>query len=783
MAAVSGQGGGQLFGWAERNNEQSGRLLQMFLAAKPAVPQIPWSPETGSDHPKPQGPFSPFLFGPGVWPPDSETALSNEATGLGQDAKFYEDKADEQSGYANQVFSSSWTAGAGAEAAEAAYRRTRSALLRQAAASETAGKFIARAAGDVGRTKRFMSQANDAAHAEIEAFLRAPGGKPTAQIAVILTKYRTQIMEHSAELHGHVAQDTQLFLNHFPLAPTGTDGNTNSGTNSDQSTDAAGTSGSDPKGLPGGTESKASSGETAGIPKTSGGPLSDQSTGGVPLAPLNPGSSRPVPSPLGSGGGLPMSGLPSVPSGGGSGAGVGSGLGPLSGLLGGPGLGGMSSPATAGLNSSAVQPLAPVSSLGADFGRGLAAGASAAGGAVTPAAPVPQAPATPLAAPVNTAPAAAVPAAAPVSAPAPAASGGVPTGGSASAPGAPAGGGLAPYGSVLPPAAPAAAPAAGAVPPPAPSVPSGGGGPGVPAAGAAGLVPVAQRDSAPVRRDLAMSDLELARAAVAEIAGPSCVDDAAMDWAVAVGRNNSSGMPTLWVATNDGATYIPPGVYLRKTMPIAAGFDEDFDVRWFGWVNPAEKAVRAARARGDAVSAVATTWGWQSEYLDETVPEVAIGVADAGTGSPASELTRSRSHRLQTVAPPLYDDLKQAGEPAAGDFCRELTRRVAFEGGEDLSPLAQGVARALVAHRWPTPEEWGALVREYDSARIMVGAQRPGLNGVEDLDQLVSYRNLFVKCRRLEALVCWQRSGAQLADVVYAAWVAGVRASLLEFAA
>ncbi len=296
-------------------------------------------------------------------------------------------------------------------------------------------------------------------------------------------------------------------------------------------------------------------------------------------------------------------------------------------------------------------------------------------------------------------------------------------------------------------------------------------------------MPVAQRDSAPVRRDLAMSDLELARAAVAEIAGPSCVDDAAMDWAVAVGRNNSSGMPTLWVATNDGATYIPPGVYLRKTMPIAAGFDEDFDARWFGWVNPAEKAVRAARARGDAVSAVATTWGWQSEYLDETVPEVAIGVADTGTGSPASELTRSRSHRLQTVAPALYDDLKAAGEPAAADFCRELTRRAAFGGNEDLSPVAQGIARALVAHRWPTPEEWGALEREYVSAKVMVGAQRPGLNGVEDPDQLVSYRNLFVKCRRLETLLCWQRSGAQqFADVTYAAWVAGVRASLLEFA-
>ena len=45
-------------------------------------------------------------------------------------------------------------------------------------------------------------------------------------------------------------------------------------------------------------------------------------------------------------------------------------------------------------------------------------------------------------------------------------------------------------------------------------------------------------------------------------------------------------------------------------MPVAAKFDEDFDARWFGWVNPADKAVRAARACGDDVGAVATTWAY-----------------------------------------------------------------------------------------------------------------------------------------------------------------------------
>ena len=35
---------------------------------------------------------------------------------------------------------------------------------------------------------------------------------------------------------------------------------------------------------------------------------------------------------------------------------------------------------------------------------------------------------------------------------------------------------------------------------------------------------------------------------------------------------------------------------------------------------------------------------------------------------------------------------------------------------------------------------------------------------------------------RLQTLVCWQRSDAQRADIVYAAWTAGVRMSLTEFA-
>ena len=83
----------------------------------------------------------------------------------------------------------------------------------------------------------------------------------------------------------------------------------------------------------------------------------------------------------------------------------------LQGLMGGFGgfPGGMAPPA--GLGASGLQG-SPMPSLGMDFGRGLAAGASAAGAVP----PVTQAPMTSLVAPVETAPTSAAPAAAPVAA-------------------------------------------------------------------------------------------------------------------------------------------------------------------------------------------------------------------------------------------------------------------------------------------------------------------------------------------------------------------------------
>ena len=65
------------------------------------------------------------------------------------------------------------------------------------------------------------------------------------------------------------------------------------------------------------------------------------------------------------------------------------------------------------------------------------------------------------------------------------------------------------------------------------------------------------------------------------------------------------------------------------------------------------------------------------------------------------------------------------------------------------------------------------LGEEHEDTLVMMACQRPGLNGLEYPDQTVSYTKEFVRCRQLEALLCWERHGGDLLNVVYAAWVAG----------
>jgi hypothetical protein len=333
------------------------------------------------------------------------------------------------------------------------------------------------------------------------------------------------------------------------------------------------------------------------------------------------------------------------------------------------------------------------------------------------------------------------------------------------------------YGSVLPPSTPAAAAGAAGAPGSVPSAPVAAAAGGAAAAGAPGFLPgLREVNNQRVGRDVSMTDLESARAVVADLAAASSVVYPGLEWAVAVLRG-PSGVPEMWVTTNEGAGYIPSGVHVRRTMPLAAHFDPDFDARWFGWFNPAETVLRAIRMRGDAVSAIATTWAHDSDEVRSATSDLAIGIAPAGAPgeAEASTLTRGRSHRLETIAPAVFVGLQRDAEEAER-YARQLTQQVVFSGPE-MSAAAMSVARVIIAGQWPSEREWADLTAQYEADRLMAGAQRPGLMGVEEPHQLAAYQHDFAQCRRLETLLCWQNG--DFADVVYAAITAGASAPAL----
>lgn len=789
---------------AERANSEAAKLLKGFNAAKPASPDnyVPnFGMPGGGDIQLQPGLYTGALIGPGVWPTESESELAQAKTKLEKLSERHQELANQAKRLTDEVFSEHWTAGDGKEAAYEHYSAEHNAHMAVVDVLDGVAATQGRLSEHIRLAKRNIRDAHDTAHKEIEKYLNAPGGVPTAQIAVITTQYRTLIEGFRGQLVEQVGDETTALTNKFgkfPEAPPGSPaqndkpeepGRGRPHSDGGPGTQPADALGGTPPDSPGRGPAHSTDGPGTGTPDAGGqglptsalaarGPaLSGEASGTRP--PSMP--SMPSPPSMGSGGGGSGGGSSPLSS-------LGSGMGGMQGMS--SGASGMSSPAS-GLQGSASG--ASPASLGSEFGRGMAAGNAAAGGmpplasSATPqtpsgplsAAPLSQASAPTSAAPTaSTVPASATPAAG--SGAGGAGMGGIPAGGLGAASGT---SGSSPqmtsYGSVLPPsAAPAAAGAAG-VGGSIPTAPAAGGAAGGAAApGAPGFLPGLREvsDGQRVGRDVSMTDLETARAVVADLAAASSVIYPGLEWAVAVSRG-ASGLPEMWVTTNEGAGYIPSGVHIPRSMPLAAQFDADFDARWFGWFNPAETVLRAVRVRGDALSAIATTWAQDSDEVRSATPDVAIGIAPLGApgDAEASALTRGRSHRLETIVPALFAGLQRDPDEAER-YARQLTQQVVFSGPE-MATAAMSVARSIIAGQWPSEREWSDLTAQYEMDRLMAGSQRPGLMGVEEPHQLAAYRHDFEQCRRLETLLCWQ--SGDLADVVYAAIAAGVNAPAL----
>src|SRR3954449_4471825 len=189
---------------AERANHEAAQLLTHFNAAKMDpdgfVPHV--GMPGGADIPKPHGRFTNKLIGPNAWPTESENAIEQASQEYAAFQQRHQHAADTALTLRDQVFATSWPSGDAADAACEHYGSQYRAHLHVVAIAEAGAGAFERLSDDVRRTKRLMRDAHDEAHQEIEAYLKAPGGAPTATINGILDSHRVLIEGYSTELTG-----------------------------------------------------------------------------------------------------------------------------------------------------------------------------------------------------------------------------------------------------------------------------------------------------------------------------------------------------------------------------------------------------------------------------------------------------------------------------------------------------------------------------------------------------------------------------------------------------
>ena len=164
---------------------------------------------------------------------------------------------------------------------------------------------------------------------------------------------------------------------------------------------------------------------------------------------------------------------------------------------------------------------------------------------------------------------------------------------------------MLPPGSMGPPAA--------AVPPPAATMPAGtmGGGSNAPSsttppstAGAgATLIPasvVAAGQTAAARERRESADAAAAKELAWKLQHAAQTVGYPAEWAVGVFRS-PSGTETV-VTSNDGASFIPAGVFIPRSVRALATdplVNDHFRQLWFGWADPARVLIEYAQLRSD----------------------------------------------------------------------------------------------------------------------------------------------------------------------------------------
>ncbi len=247
------------------------------------------------------------------------------------------------------------------------------------------------------------------------------------------------------------------------------------------------------------------------------------------------------------------------------------------------------------------------------------------------------------------------------------------------------------------------------------------------------------------------------------------------------------------IVSNDGAGYIPPGVYLPRSARMLYADPElpaSFQAKWFGWVNPAATMVAYAAERSvldpniELYAVAATTDPGGSSVL----PARRAGVPhyqDCDStrtpfepATPAPELDESRLHRLAVMSPSTYEQLTDtnlppterhsaAWEATAGAVATALAHAEPLH--IEVAPVIREILGGLSIGSPISDDQWSALaeVRLYGKSLFM----RPGFIDLEpsgDPNTTLVYRAHHNLDRAVEALSLWRSESPDYADIVYA---------------
>jgi hypothetical protein len=446
---------------------------------------------------------------------------------------------------------------------------------------------------------------------------------------------------------------------------------------------------------------------------------------------------------------------------------------------------GLTTPAT-----SAVPHAAPN-----DFSRGLNAGlGGSGGGAPLLPPPVSSPPPSQLAStagsvsgPPPVMPAAGPPAsAAPVSAsappPAPPISGTV----MPPAPAAP----LPPFTSDLPrqaaPVTPASGPASASIPPAAP--PPGAASPPVaplpPGVVGSGVGAAAVGAGVGVRSSAPDPLLEGASRLVYELMHASRLY-AAIDWCVGVFKTPSG--PQTVVVSSEGAGYIPPGVFLPRSVRLLfsdPGLSDAFRARWFAWVNPAQTMLAYAATCTELdpnielyAVAVSTDHGGSALPARDAgvrhYEDCSLLVSPIKADASAPNLDANRMHRLEALDRAEYARLTRTPDRSESWTTTETAVRVALSRasallGFSVPPAIRQISQVLGKGEAVTDEQWSDLEMVRVNAILDSASQRPGrmLDSVGASPYARAYHNL---ARLAELLALWRGNDPQHAEIAYTA--------------